>query len=81
MLESFTFRAYVIAGRRSDTGVTRLNNFHRVHKSGLTFVGLVAELKKLIHDYGSNQRLQTSLPLGGFLSQSTSRHKIPPERI
>ena len=62
LLEAFTFRAYAIAGRRSDTGVTRLNNLaHRLHRNGLDYAKLVSELKSLNHDYGSNQRLQNNL--------------------
>ena len=62
LLEAFTFRAYAIVGRRSDTGVTRLNNLaHRVHRNGLGFAGLVTELKSFNHDYGSNYWLQTNL--------------------
>lgn len=71
MLEAFTFRAYAIAGRRSDTGATRLNNLaHRVHRNRLDFAGLVAELKSLNHDYGSNQRLRSSLRSDDYYQNS-----------
>ena len=62
LLEAFTFRSYAIVGRRSDTGVTRLNSLaHRVHQNELDHAGLVTELISINHDYGNNQRLQNSL--------------------
>ena len=74
LLEAFTFRAYAIGGRRSDTGVNRLNGLaHSVHQQSLNYEGLVGELKEITHTYGSDQRFLNNLRSEDFYHNSTAR--------
>ena len=74
LLEAFTFRAYAIGGRRSDTGVGRLNGLaHIVHQQSLDYEGLIGRLKEITHEYGSTQRLLNNLRSEDFYQNLTAR--------
>ena len=74
LLEAFTFRAYAIGGRRSDTGVTRLNGLaHNVHQQSLNYEGLIGQLKEITYAYGNAQRLLDNLRSEDFYHNLTGR--------
>ena len=73
-LEIFVVRVYLVAGYRSDTGQTTINDIaHRVHQKALGYDGLLDELKEAIHNYCDDRRLVLALGWSDFYEYRSSR--------
>ena len=73
LLEAFTFRAYVVGGRRSDTGITRLNNLaHKVHQQQMNYGALIGELKSINDYYATDRKFESDLRSEDFYTDLAS---------
>ena len=74
LLEAFTFRAYAVGNRRSDTGQNWLNSMaHNVHLYQWEYETLIIELKKINNNYEYDGRFKEDLRLQDFYERLTSK--------
>lgn len=74
LLERFTFRAYAVGNRRSDTGRSWLNSIaHNVHKRNWDYPTLISKLKEINNYYQNNEGFKRDLRSDDFYGRLTSR--------
>ena len=62
LMEAFVVRAYMVGGRRSDTGRSKFYQIARnVHLEGKGYDWLINEFKKMIESYGDDARFTRNL--------------------
>ncbi len=73
LLERFTFRAYAVGNRRSDTGRTWLNSMaHKVHKGQWDYNNLISKLKEINNYYQNDDQFEKNLHSEDFYRDLTS---------
>ena len=74
LLERFTFRAYAVGNRRSDTGRSWLNSIaHNVHQRKWDYATLISKLREINNYYQDNEGFKRDLRSDDFYGRLTSR--------